>query len=378
MNTRSLLVFVEVANAGSFSAAARNLGLTQPAVSSQIRSLEKEYGNTLIDRSPGHCRLTEAGRSFLDHALKILDMEEKLLRDMEGKHIFATTSRGARIILPHEVHSGIIPKYEWANDGHRWGNVAKKNSNQKDPFFGDGRVGYLQRLANFQFYLHRWSARTMAVTGVFNPNIVIGFGRMAGRAVGIVANQPDHLAGVLDIDSSDKGARFIRFCDAFNVPLLIFEDVPGFLPGVAQEHGGIIRHGAKILYAFSEATVPKITLITRKSYGGAYCVMASKHIRADVNYAYPTAEIAVMGPEGAVKIVYRRDLDKAKDPEALRREKIDEFREKFANPYIACEKGYLDGIIEPKETRPRLIAALEMMRNKKDTNPPKKHGNIPL
>ncbi|MBN1270828.1 MAG: acyl-CoA carboxylase subunit beta [Candidatus Aminicenantes bacterium] len=212
----------------------------------------------------------------------------------------------------------------------------------------------------------------------FALNIVIGFGRMAGKAVGIVANQPDHLAGVLDINSSDKGARFIRFCDAFNIPLLIFEDVPGFLPGVAQEHGGIIRHGAKILYAFSEATVPKITLITRKSYGGAYCVMASKHIRADVNYAYPTAEIAVMGPEGAVKIVYRRDLDKAKDPESLRREKIDEFREKFANPYIACEKGYLDGIIEPKETRPRLIAALEMMRNKKDTNPPKKHGNIPL
>jgi propionyl-CoA carboxylase beta chain len=212
----------------------------------------------------------------------------------------------------------------------------------------------------------------------FAKNIVVGFGRLGGKPVGIVANQPDHLAGVLDIDSSDKGARFVRFCDAFNIPLITFEDVPGFLPGVAQEHGGIIRHGAKLLYAFSEATVPKITVITRKAYGGAYCVMASKHIRADINYAFPTAEIAVMGPEGAVKIVYRRELDKAADSEQLRRQKIDEFRDKFANPYIACEKGYLDEVIFPEMTRPKLIAALDMLDSKRDSNPPKKHGNIPL
>ncbi len=209
-------------------------------------------------------------------------------------------------------------------------------------------------------------------------NIVIGFGRLDGKPVAVVANQPDYLAGVLDIDSSDKAARFVRFCDAFNLPLITFEDVPGFLPGVAQEHGGIIRHGAKLLYAFAEATVPKVTIITRKAYGGAYCVMASKHIRADINYAYPTAEIAVMGPEGAVKIVHKRDLEKAADPEKMNREKVDEFRKKFANPYVACEKGYLDGVIEPKDTRPKLIAALKMLENKRDLNPPKKHGNIPL
>jgi len=212
----------------------------------------------------------------------------------------------------------------------------------------------------------------------YAKNIVVGFGRLAAKPVGIVANQPDHLAGVLDINSSDKGARFVRFCDAFNIPLITFEDVPGFLPGVDQEHGGIIRHGAKLLYAFAEATVPKITLITRKSYGGAYCVMASKHIRADINYAYPSAEIAVMGPEGAVKIVYRRELEEAKNPEKLRKEKIKEFREKFANPYIACEKGYLDEVIEPRYTRQKLIFSLLMLENKRDKNPPKKHGNLPL
>ncbi len=211
----------------------------------------------------------------------------------------------------------------------------------------------------------------------YAKNIVIGFGRLGGKSVAIVANQPDVLAGALDINASDKGARFVRFCDAFNVPLITFEDVPGFLPGVAQEHGGIIRHGAKLLYAFAEATVPKITIITRKAYGGAYCVMASKHIRADINFAYPTAEIAVMGPEGAVEIVYKRELD-AKEGAKQREAKVDEFREKFANPYIACEKGYLDEIIEPKFTRPKIIAALQMLENKRDSNPPKKHGNIPL
>ena len=220
-------------------------------------------------------------------------------------------------------------------------------------------------------------------------NIVIGFARLSGKPVGIVANQPNFLAGVLDINSSIKGARFVRFCDCFNIPLITFEDVPGFLPGVQQEHGGIITHGAKLLFAFAEATVPKITVITRKAYGGAYCVMASKHIRADVNYAWPTAEIAVMGPEGAVNIVYKRELDKAAKEgyngskgeaafNAMRSEKVEEFRQRFANPYIAAERGYLDAVIKPSDTRRRLIQALEMLDTKRDKNPSKKHGNIPL
>jgi propionyl-CoA carboxylase beta chain len=216
------------------------------------------------------------------------------------------------------------------------------------------------------------------VQAEYAKNIVIGFARLAGKPVGVVANQPDHLAGALDINASDKGARFVRFCDAFNIPLITFEDVPGFLPGVAQEHGGIIRHGAKLLYAFAEATVPKVTVITRKAYGGAYCVMASKHIRADINYAFPTAEIAVMGPEGAVNIVYKRELTGSSESTLTRDAKISEFREKFANPYIACEKGYLDEVIEPRSTRQKLIAALRMLEEKRDKNPPKKHGNIPL
>ncbi len=212
----------------------------------------------------------------------------------------------------------------------------------------------------------------------YAKNIVIGFARLNGRPVGVVANQPAVLAGVLDIASSIKGARFVRFCDCFNIPLVTFEDVPGFLPGVRQEHGGIISHGAKLLFAFAEATVPKITVITRKAYGGAYCVMASKHIRADVNYAWPTAEIAVMGPEGAVDIVYKRELEQAKNKEQMRQEKVQEFRDRFANPYVAAERGYVDAVIQPRETRRRLIQALEMLANKRDKNPPKKHGNIPL
>ena len=210
------------------------------------------------------------------------------------------------------------------------------------------------------------------------PNIVIGFARLDGRSVGIVANQPAFLAGVLDIDASVKAARFVRFCDCFNIPLIVFEDVPGFLPGVRQEHGGIIRHGAKLLYAFAEATVPKITVITRKAYGGAYCVMASKHIRTDVNFAWPTAEIAVMGAEGAVGVLYRREIVEAEDQESARRSRVAEFESKFANPYIAAERGFIDEIIEPASTRPKLIRALALLENKRDTNPPKKHGNIPL
>jgi propionyl-CoA carboxylase beta chain len=212
----------------------------------------------------------------------------------------------------------------------------------------------------------------------FARNVVVGFGRMAGRSVGIVANQPAVLAGCLDIDASVKAARFVRFCDAFNIPLVTFEDVPGFMPGTAQEFGGIIRHGAKLLYAFAEATVPKITVITRKAYGGAYCVMSSKHIRTDVNYAYPTAEIAVMGPEGAVNILYRRELQAAPDANALRAQKVAEFREKFANPFIAAEHGFVDEVIAPRQTRRKIIAALEMTRGKRDRTPARKHGNIPL
>jgi propionyl-CoA carboxylase beta chain len=209
-------------------------------------------------------------------------------------------------------------------------------------------------------------------------NIVIGLARMDGRTVGIVSNQPAFLAGCLDISSSVKGARFVRFCDAFNIPILTFEDVPGFLPGTDQEWGGIIRQGAKLLYAYAEATVPKITVITRKAYGGAYCVMGSKHLRTDVNFAYPTAEIAVMGAEGAVNIVYRRELMAADDKEAARRQKIDEFRERFANPFVAAERGFIDDVIEPHETRPKVIRALRMLATKVDTMPRKKHGNIPL
>jgi len=212
----------------------------------------------------------------------------------------------------------------------------------------------------------------------YAKNIVVGFARLNGKSVGIVANQPAFLAGVLDISASIKGARFVRFCDCFNIPLITFEDVPGFLPGTQQEFGGIITHGAKLLFAFSEATVPKITVITRKAYGGAYCVMASKHIRTDVNYAWPTAEIAVMGPEGAVNIVYRHEIEKSATPDADRAAKIEEFRERFANPYIAAERGYLDAVIRPRDTRRKLIQALDMLENKRASNPPKKHGNIPL
>ncbi len=212
----------------------------------------------------------------------------------------------------------------------------------------------------------------------YAPNIVVGFGRLGGRPVGIVANQPAHLAGCLDINASLKGARFVRFCDCFNVPLVTFEDVPGFLPGTAQEYGGIIKHGAKLLFAYCEATVPKLTVITRKAYGGAYCVMSSKHIRGDANFAYPTAEIAVMGPDGAVNILYRRELEEATDPAPFREGKTREYREKFANPYVAAERGYVDEVIEPRSTRARLCAALGLLHTKRDSNPPKKHGNIPL
>jgi acetyl-CoA carboxylase carboxyltransferase component len=209
-------------------------------------------------------------------------------------------------------------------------------------------------------------------------NIVVGFARLDGHPVGVVSNQPKVMAGALDIDASVKAARFVRFCDAFNVPLVVFEDVPGFLPGAQQEYGGIIRHGAKLLYAFSEATVPKLTVITRKAYGGAYCVMCSKHIRADYNAAWPTAELAVMGPEGAVNIIFRREIEAAGDPVARRKELVSDYVERFANPYISAERGYLDEVIEPADTRPALIRALRLARRKERKRPPRWHGNIPL
>ena len=212
----------------------------------------------------------------------------------------------------------------------------------------------------------------------YAQNIVVGFARLGGHSVGIVANQPAVLAGVLDIDASEKAARFVRFCDAFNIPIITFVDVPGFLPGTIQEHHGIIRSGAKLLYAYCEATVPKLTVITRKAYRGAYDVMSSKHIRGDLNLAWPSAEIAVMGPDGAVSIIFRKELEKAKDPVKKKAELVAEYREKFASPYVAAERGYIDDVIEPRETRPRLINALEMLSNKRDANPAKKHGNIPL
>jgi len=218
------------------------------------------------------------------------------------------------------------------------------------------------------FEIHRHFAR----------NILVGFSRLDGYAVGIVANQPNCLAGTLDISASVKGARFVRFCDAFNIPLITFVDVPGFLPGTAQEYGGIIRQGAKLLFAFAEATVPKITVITRKAYGGAYCVMSSKHLRTDINYVFPAAEIAVMGPEGAINILYRNELKTSTNPQGLRTEKIAEYRDKFATPYVAAKRGFVDEVIEPRATRSKLITGLRMLQNKKELNPPRKHSNIPL
>jgi propionyl-CoA carboxylase beta chain len=218
------------------------------------------------------------------------------------------------------------------------------------------------------FEVHREYAR----------NVLVGFARLGGRPVGIVANQPASLAGCLDINASDKAARFIRFCDCFNIPIVTFVDVPGFLPGTAQEYQGIIRHGAKLLFAYAEATVPKVTVVTRKAYGGGYIVMSSKHLRGDINFAFPTAEIAVMGPEGAINIVFRDKLDKSGDPAKARTEMVDQYRQTFANPFKAAESGYIDAVIFPEDTRPSLIRALEALKNKQVHNPPKKHGNIPL
>ncbi len=257
--------------------------------------------------------------------------------------------------------------------------------NDDDPMRIDEELNYIVPDQPTRSYDMREVIRRVVDLGDFfevhkhwAQNIIVGFARLAGQSVGIVAQQPAVLAGVLDINSSIKAARFVRFCDAFNIPIVTFVDVPGFLPGVAQEHGGIIRNGAKLLYAYCEATVPKVAVITRKAYGGAYDVMSSKHVRGDINYAWPTAEIAVMGIDGAVNIIFREEIAQSPDPEATRQRLVKEYQEKVANPYVAASRGFIDDIIEPSHTRPKLIAALEMLRNKRDTNPPKKHGNIPL
>ncbi len=257
--------------------------------------------------------------------------------------------------------------------------------NDDDPMRTDEELNYIVPEQPTRSYDMKEVIRRVVDLGEFlevqqhwAQNIIVGFARMAGRSVGIVAQQPAVLAGVLDINSSIKAARFVRFCDAFNIPIVTFVDVPGFLPGVAQEHGGIIRNGAKLLYAYCEATVPKVAVITRKAYGGAYDVMSSKHVRGDINYAWPTAEIAVMGIDGAVNIIFKDEIARSPDPEATRQRLVGEYQEKVANPYVAASRGFVDDIIEPSHTRPKIIAALEMLRNKRDTNPPKKHGNIPL
>ncbi|MFN3201702.1 MAG: acyl-CoA carboxylase subunit beta [Bradymonadia bacterium] len=317
--------------------------------------------------------------------IKTVTHEEVTQEDLGGAHAHATKSGVAHFTTPDE-HTALDlvkellsflpsnraedPPFVATED------PANRESPELDEFVPDNPnkpydiTGIIKSIADDGYFLE--------VMQAYARNMVIGFARFGGRSVGVVANQPMVLAGCLDIDASVKAARFVRFCDAFNIPLVTLVDVPGFLPGTAQEWGGIIKHGAKLLYAFAEATVPKVTLITRKAYGGAYDVMASKHIRADINFAYPTAEIAVMGPEGAVNIIHRKELAKAEDVDARRTELVDEYRETFANPFRAAELGYIDEVIMPRETRQKIIRSLDMLQDKVDTMPAKKHGNIPL
>ena len=296
--------------------------------------------------------------------------------EISGVAHFATDSEEQQLLLARELFS-YIPSNNAEDAPYR--------KPEDDPLRTESSLDTLiPESPNKPYDMHEVikavvdEGRFLEVHAHFAQNIIVGFARFNGRSTGIVANQPQVLAGVLDINASVKAARFVRFCDAFNIPIVTFEDVPGFLPGVAQEHGGIIRNGAKLLYAYAEATVPKITVITRKAYGGAYDVMSSKHIRCDMNFAWPTAEIAVMGPEGAINILHRKELSESADPETLRVKLVADYRERFANPYIAASKGFIDEVIEPSQTRPRIISALEMLQNKRDTNPAKKHGNIPL
>ncbi len=319
------------------------------------------------------------------NVVKTVTHEDVTAEDLGGAMTHASKSGVAHFTHENEVQSltqlrrliGFIPQNNMECPPHR---PTADDRNRRDAALDDVVPDNPNKPYDIKDVITRTvdDGEFMEVQEHYAGNVVVGFARYDGRSVGIVANQPAVLAGVLDIDASLKAARFVRFCDCFNIPLVVFEDVPGFLPGTEQEWRGIIKHGAKLLYAFAEATVPKITIITRKAYGGAYDVMNSKHIRGDFNYAWPSAEIAVMGPKGAVEIIFRKDIEASKDPEAALEEKIEEYREKFANPFIAAERGYIDDVFEPNETRPRIIRALEILENKADSNPSKKHGNIPL
>ena len=319
------------------------------------------------------------------NVLKEVTHEKVSFEDLGGARVHAETSGVAHFTAPDEAACLASVRellaYLPSNNRER----APAGESDDDPQRRDAALDAIvpdrpEKPYDMKRIIHAVvdGGRFLEVHAGFARNIIVGFARLGGRAAGIVAQQPAVLAGCLDIQSSTKGARFVRFCDAFNIPLVTFVDVPGFLPGVAQEHGGVIRNGAKLLYAYAEATVPKVTVITRKAYGGAYCVMSSKHIRTDFNYAWPTAELAVMGPEGAVNILYKRELEAAADPARARAEKVEEFREKFANPFVAASRGFIDEVIRPRETRRKLVTTLRNLENKRDKNPPKKHGNIPL
>jgi propionyl-CoA carboxylase beta chain len=321
--------------------------------------------------------------------VKAVTHEEVTKEELGGAHTHASRSGVAHLRYPDEKAAlaglrellSYLPQNNTEDPPVVFGPGGRKDpENREDPALDSLVPVEAMRAYDIKDIIRRIvdDGRFLEIQPELAGNMVVGFARMAGRTVGVVANQPAVLAGVLDINASVKGARFVRFCDCFNIPILTLVDVPGFLPGKDQEHGGIIRHGAKLLYAFAEATVPKVTLITRKAYGGAYDVMASKHVRADINLAYPTAEIAVMGPEGAVNIIFRDQLAQAKDPAAAQAAYVADYREKFANPYAAAALGYIDEVIRPRQTREKVITALRMLQNKRQQNPPKKHGNIPL
>jgi propionyl-CoA carboxylase beta chain len=317
--------------------------------------------------------------------IKTVTHEEVTMEQLGGAHTHATTSGVAHKAFPSEAAciAGIreLLSYLPQNNTENPPSIASKDSiDREDPALDTLVPADPMKPYDIKALITRVvdDGKFFEIQPEHALNIVVGFARIEGRPVGIVANQPEHLAGVLDIDSSVKGARFVRFCDCFHIPIVSFVDVPGFLPGVKQEYGGIIKHGAKLIYAYVEATVPKVTVITRKAYGGAYDVMASKHVRADINLAYPTAEIAVMGPEGAVNIVYSTELKKAADPAAARAKYVADYKEKFANPYAAAALGYIDEVIRPRQTRQKIAVALRMLRNKRQTNPKRKHGNLPL
>ncbi|MEO6952478.1 MAG: acyl-CoA carboxylase subunit beta [Polyangia bacterium] len=328
------------------------------------------------------------GTSFMfitgPDVIKTVTHEEVTMEELGGAHTHATTSGVSHRTFPSEAGciAGIreLLSYLPQNNTENPPSVVSTDPVDREDVTLDTIVPDSMKPYDIKTLISKVvdDGKFFEIHEEHAPNIVIGLARIGGQSVGVVANQPAHLAGVLDIDSSVKAARFVRFCDCFNIPIVTFVDVPGFLPGVKQEYGGIIKHGAKLLYAYVEATVPKITVITRKAYGGAYDVMASKHVRADVNLAYPTAEIAVMGPEGAVNIVYSGELKKAADPAAARAAYMAEYKEKFANPYAAAALGYIDEVIRPRETRKKVAAALRMLRNKRESNPPRKHGNVPL